>query len=240
MEGHYNEARGIELLRQMLGEQHEFREGQWDAIEIIVVNKGRALVIQRTGWGKSIVYFIATKLLREQNAGPTLLVSPLLSLMRNQLEMAERIGLSAYTINSTNRNEWEAIERALAEGCCDILLISPERLNNQHFLDKVLPLVSGRIGLLVVDEAHCISDWGHDFRPDYRRIARILQILPKGVPVLGTTATANNRVIRDIQEQIGEDLEILRGPLVRTSLRLQNLVVGDQASRLAWLAQNLP
>jgi ATP-dependent DNA helicase RecQ len=240
MEGHNNEARGVELLRQMLGEQAEFRPGQWDAIEMIAENKGRALLVQRTGWGKSIVYFLATKLLRDKGAGPTLLVSPLLSLMRNQLEMAERIGLSAYTINSTNRNEWDVIERALAEGCCDILLISPERLNNQYFLDEVLPLVSGRIGLLVVDEAHCISDWGHDFRPDYRRIARILQTLPKGVPVLGTTATANNRVILDIQEQIGEDLVILRGPLVRTSLRLQNLVVGDQASRLAWLAQNLP
>ncbi len=232
--------KGIELLHQMLGEQAVFRPGQWEAIELITVNKGRALLVQRTGWGKSIVYFLATKLLRDQGAGPTLLVSPLLSLMRNQLLMAERIGLSAHTINSTNRKEWDAIERDIALGCCDILLISPERLNNQRFIDEVLPLVSGRIGLLVVDEAHCISDWGHDFRPDYRRITRILQILPKGVPVLGTTATANDRVIRDVQEQIGEDLEILRGPLIRTSLRLQNLVIGDQASRLAWLAHNLP
>ena len=232
--------RGTELLQQMLGDQAVFRSGQWEAIELITVNKGRALVVQRTGWGKSIVYFLATRLLREQGAGPTLLVSPLLSLMRNQLVMAERIGLSAQTINSSNRDEWQSIERDLEEGCCDILLISPERLNNQHFLNDVLPLVSGRIGLLVVDEAHCISDWGHDFRPDYRRITRILQRLPTGVPVLGTTATANDRVIRDIQEQIGEELEILRGPLVRTSLRLQNLEVGDRASRLAWLAKILP
>ncbi len=151
--------KGIELLHQMLGEQAVFRPGQWEAIELITVNKGRALLVQRTGWGKSIVYFLATKLLRDQGAGPTLLVSPLLSLMRNQLLMAERIGLSAHTINSTNRKEWDAIERDIALGCCDILLISPERLNNQRFIDEVLPLVSGRIGLLVVDEAHCISDW---------------------------------------------------------------------------------
>jgi ATP-dependent DNA helicase RecQ len=231
--------RGTDLLHQMLGDHSEFRPGQWEAIEAIAVNKGRALLVQRTGWGKSIVYFLATKLLREQGAGPTLLVSPLLSLMRNQIEMAKRIGLSAFTINSTNRKEWEAIENEIAQGCCDILLISPERLNNYHFLDEVLPLVSGRIGLLVVDEAHCISDWGHDFRPDYRRITRILRLLPRGVPVLGTTATANDRVIWDVQEQIGEDLQILRGPLVRTSLKLQNLVIEDQASRLAWLAHNL-
>lgn len=232
--------KGLKLLKQMLGVQAEFRPGQWEAVEKIAVRKGRVLVVQRTGWGKSIVYFLATKLLREQGAGPTLLVSPLLSLMRNQIDMAAKIGISALTINSTNQDEWEVIEKELAECRCDILLISPERLNNKHFLEDVIPNLSGRIGMLVVDEAHCISDWGHDFRPDYRRITRILQLVPKGVPVLGTTATANNRVIKDIQEQIGEDLEICRGSLVRTSLRLQNIVIEDQASRFAWLAEKIP
>lgn len=228
------------LLRQMLQDEHaEFRPGQWEAVAHIVSNKGQALVVQRTGWGKSIVYFLATKILRDEGAGPTLLVSPLLSLMRNQIEMAKRIGLTAHTINSTNRDKWVETHQALEKGCCDILLISPERLNNTQFLEHVLPTIAGQIGLLVVDEAHCISDWGHDFRPDYRRIPRILRLLPKGVPVLCTTATANDRVIQDIQEQIGE-LSILRGPLVRTSLRLQNIVMGDQASRLAWLAYNIP
>lgn len=228
------------LLRQMLGADGSFRSGQWEAIEAVALKKSRALVVQRTGWGKSLVYFLATKLLREQGAGPTLLISPLLSLIRNQIEMAKRIGIVAFTINSSNRKQWDEAEEALSSGSCDVLLVSPERLNNKHFLDEVLPRFSGKIGLFVVDEAHCISDWGHDFRPDYRRIVRIIKALPKGVPVLGTTATANDRVVKDISEQFGESLQIIRGPLRRESLRLQNIVMGDQAERMAWLAENLP
>jgi ATP-dependent DNA helicase RecQ len=230
----------LSLLRQMLGPQADFRPGQWEAIEIVAARRERALVVQRTGWGKSLVYFLATKLMREQGAGPTLLISPLLSLMRNQIEMAGRIGVRAITINSANREEWDAAEAALAADACDVLLISPERLNNDRFLKSVLPGIAGRVGLFVVDEAHCISDWGHDFRPDYRRIVRILQNLPKGVPVLGTTATANNRVVADVQTQLGPGLTVLRGPLARASLRLQNLQLADQSERLAWLAENLP
>ncbi len=228
------------LLKAMLGDQATFRPGQWEAIEAIVSKKQRALVVQRTGWGKSLVYFLATKLLRDQGAGPTLLISPLLSLMRNQIEMASKIGIQAFTINSANRQEWEAAEAALSENKCDILLISPERLNNERFQKSVLPEMAGRVGLFVVDEAHCISDWGHDFRPDYRRIVRILQMLPKGVPVLGTTATANNRVIEDIQHQLGEGIVILRGPLDRETLRLQCIRLADQSERMAWLVENLP
>jgi ATP-dependent DNA helicase RecQ len=160
--------------------------------------------------------------------------------MRNQIEMATRIGIRAYTIHSANREEWDSVEAALKENSCDILLISPERLNNERFLQSVLPGMSGRVGLFVVDEAHCISDWGHDFRPDYRRIARILQMIPKNVPVLGTTATANNRVVADIQAQLGEDLLIMRGTLTRESLRLQNIILANQSERLAWLVENLP
>lgn len=230
----------LELLHAMLGEQADFRPGQWDAIETVAIQKKRALVVQRTGWGKSLVYFLATKLLREQGAGPTLLISPLLSLMRNQIEMAARIGIRAHTIHSANRDEWDSVEVALKENTCDVLLISPERLNNERFLQSVLPGMAGSVGLFVVDEAHCISDWGHDFRPDYRRIVRILQILPKSVPVLGTTATANNRVVADVQAQLGADLLVLRGTLTRESLRLQNITLTNQCERLAWLAENLP
>lgn len=229
-----------ELLHQMLGPEADFRDGQWEAIEAVAGRRGRALVVQRTGWGKSLVYFLATKLLREQGAGPTLLISPLLSLMRNQSAMAGRIGLRAQTINSSNRDEWDAAEAALAADECDILLVSPERLSNVRFQRTMLPTFAGRVGLFVVDEAHCISDWGHDFRPDYRRIVRILQHLPSGVPVLGTTATANDRVVADVQSQLGPDLMVLRGPLARTTLRLQAIQLADQSERLAWLAHYLP
>src|SRR3954464_13398003 len=189
------------LLRQLTGNPAAaFRPGQLEAIEALVERRGRALVVQRTGWGKSAVYFIATRLLRDQGAGPTLLVSPLLALMRNQLQMAERAGVRAVTINSENRDDWHDIEKQVAAGEVDILLISPERLNNTRFRAEVLPDLVGTVGLLVVDEAHCISDWGHDFRPDYRRIARVLKQLPAGVPVLCTTATANDRVVADVVE----------------------------------------
>jgi ATP-dependent DNA helicase RecQ len=229
-----------ELLRKMLGPQAQFREGQWQAIDAIVTRRGRVLVVQRTGWGKSLVYFLSTKLLREKGTGPTILVSPLLSLMRNQIEAASRIGIRAFTVNSSNRDEWDAAEAALAADSCDILLISPERLGNDRFMRSVLPGVSGRAGLFVVDEVHCISDWGHDFRPDYRRIIRVIESLPAGMPVLGTTATANDRVVADVQQQLGPRLVVLRGPLARASLRLQNIVLVSQAERLAWLAENVP
>src|SRR6185369_721185 len=232
-------GRARSLLDQMLGPSAGFREGQWQAIEAIVRQRSRVLVVQRTGWGKSLVYFLATKLLREQNAGPTILVSPLLSLMRNQIDAATRIGIRAFTINSSNRAEWDAAESALAHDICDILLISPERLANERFMKSVLPGMSGRAGLFVVDEVHCISDWGHDFRPDYRRIVRVIESLPAGIPVLGTTATANDRVVADVQQQLGPGLVVLRGSLARTSLRLQNIVLSSQAERLAWLAENI-
>lgn len=229
-----------QLLKKMLGPQANFRDGQWEAIEAIVCKKKKTLVVQRTGWGKSIIYFLGTRMLRDRGAGPAVLISPLLSLMRNQIEMAAKIGIKAESINSTNEDEWSDIEEKLQKGDCDILLVSPERLANPRFSSEIVPSIKGGIGLFVVDEAHCISDWGHDFRPDYRRIVRIVKNLPPNVPVLATTATANERVIRDIQEQLGPDLTILRGPLARASLRLQNIKLNDQAERLAWLAENLP
>lgn len=231
--------RTLSLLRQMLGPDADFRAGQWEAIERLVVERKRLLVVQRTGWGKSLVYFLATKLLREQGAGLALLISPLLALMRNQIDMANRIGVRAATINSSNREVWDEVEELLASGSCDLLLVSPERLTNPRF-QSLLSRIAGRVGLFVVDEAHCISDWGHDFRPDYRRIVRILRNLPAGIPVLGTTATANDRVIADVQAQLGPGLAVLRGPLARASLRLQNIQLGGQSERLAWLTENLP
>ncbi|MEA2168059.1 MAG: ATP-dependent helicase RecQ [Solirubrobacteraceae bacterium] len=202
------------------------------------------LCVQRTGWGKSAVYFVATALLREAGAGPTLIVSPLLALMRNQIDAASRLGLRAHTINSTNRDGWDEVSALLAADAVDLLLISPERLNNPAFRERMLPLFAERVGLLVVDEAHCVSDWGHDFRPDYRRIADVLERLPAGVAVLGTTATANDRVVADVEEQLGHGsdapLRTYRGPLARRSLRLEVVELARPADRLAWLATHLP
>lgn len=217
----------------------DFRPGQWESIEGLV-NRKRLLVVERTGWGKSMVYFLATRLLRDKGAGVSLLISPLLSLMRNQLEAAKRIGVRAETINSTNPNDWDKIEGELRENQIDILLVSPERLANDKFRENVLSFIADNVGLFVVDEAHCISDWGHDFRPDYRRIVRVLQALPGNVSVLATTATANNRVVEDVISQLGKNIHLVRGPLVRESLKLQNITMASPAARMAWLAQTIP
>ena len=216
----------------------DFRDGQWECIEAIL-HSNRMLVVQRTGWGKSMVYFLATRMLRDAGGGFALLISPLLALMRNQIQAAERIGIRAATINSTNPDEWEDVQEQILNDAVDILLISPERLANDAFREDVLIPVAGRVGLFVVDEAHCISDWGHDFRPDYRRIVRVLNALPPNIPVLATTATANDRVINDVAMQLG-DLKVQRGPLVRRSLKLQNIWMSSPASRMAWLAEQLP
>ena len=222
------------------------RDDQWAAVEALVVERRRALVVQRTGWGKSAVYFVATALLRARGAGPTLIVSPLLALMRNQIDAAARAGITAHTINSSNTEEWEAVEAALAGSTVDVLLISPERLNNPDFRDRVLPALAEHIGLLVVDEAHCVSDWGHDFRPDYRRIRDALTRLRPDIPVLATTATANQRVVDDVAEQLAVgvdgatyDVLVQRGTLERDSLRLGVLRLDRAEDRLAWLAEHL-
>ncbi|MEX1263084.1 MAG: RecQ family ATP-dependent DNA helicase [Actinomycetota bacterium] len=230
----------LDHLHHMLGHGASFRPGQLEAIEAVARERGRVLLVQRTGWGKSAVYFIATKLLREQGAGPTLLVSPLLALMRNQIEMAGRIGVRAETINSTNPEEFEPIAERLTNDEIDLLLVSPERFANERFRDQMLSVIARTVGLLVVDEAHCISDWGHDFRPDYRRIVRVLEALPQGAPVLCTTATANDRVIADITDQLGDGLVTFRGTLDRESLALAVADVPSQAERMAWLADEVP
>ena len=228
------------LLRRAIGDPSaEFRDGQWEAIDALVNRRARLLVVERTGWGKSSVYFIATRILRDRGLGPTLIVSPLLALMRNQIDAADRLGIRALSINSTNRNEWPELQRAIREDEADALLISPERLANDSFVGEVLLPIADRIGLLVVDEAHCISDWGHDFRPDYRRLVNVLQQMPLNMPILGTTATANNRVVEDVRHQLG-DMGIQRGSLMRETLALQAMRLPTQAARLAWLAEHVP
>ncbi|HQV51670.1 MAG: RecQ family ATP-dependent DNA helicase [Flavobacteriales bacterium] len=234
------EEDALRLLRSSVGDtKATFREGQLEAIVALVRERKRLLVVQCTGWGKSNVYFISAKLLREKGHGPTVIVSPLLALMRNQLQAAARMELKAITINSANTDEWETLQEQVVSGEADVLLISPERLANERFIAEVLLPIAGRIGMLVVDEAHCISDWGHDFRPDYRRIIAILKQLPANLPVLGTTATANQRVVDDLKVQLG-DLTIQRGTLVRDSLMLDAVQLPDQAARLAWRTHYLP
>jgi|ERR1700674_213390 len=237
----YDARRALELLR--LGTQDNyaaFRDEQEDAIRHVVEGRGRLLVVQKTGWGKSSVYFIATKLLREQGAGPALLISPLLALMRNQIAAAERMGVRALTIHSENIEQWKTVEEKIGRDEVDILLISPERLANEHFRNDVLGPVAGRISLLVVDEAHCISDWGHDFRPHYRFIERIVGVMPANLRLLATTATANNRVLDDLQVVLGPNLTVSRGDLSRSSLLLQTIRIPSQAERMAWLATHVP
>src|SRR3954467_486686 len=239
------DERAALLLRELAGPDAAFREHQLEAVRDLVCDRARVLCVQRTGWGKSAVYFLATALLRSdptRPAGPALIVSPLLALMRNQIAAAERLGISAYTINSTNREEWDEVRELLEDDAVDLLLISPERLNNPSFRDEMLPLFAARVGLVVVDEAHCISDWGHDFRPDYRRIEELLARLPAGVAVLGTTATANARVVADVERELGGGAPVrtYRGPLGRRSLRFEVVELPGRAERLAWLATWLP
>jgi len=234
----HNQA--LALLRVALADPSaEFHADQWEAIDTLVNKRQKLLVVQRTGWGKSSVYFIATRILRDRGMGPTLIISPLLALMRNQMAAADRLAINAITINSTNTDEWPDLIETVLNNQVDALLISPERLANDDFVEAVLRPIGNRIGLLVVDEVHCISDWGHDFRPDYRRMVNILKLMPPNMPVAGTTATANNRVLDDARSQLG-DIVIQRGPLMRETLRLQTLRLPDQAARLAWLAQHVP
>lgn len=236
----YNASHALELLRHGSGLlAAQFRESQEEAIRHIVVGKGKLLVVQKTGWGKSFVYFIAAKLLRESGAGPALLISPLLSLMRNQIAAAARMGVQAVTINSDNTAEWRSVATQLQNDVVDVLLIAPERLANDDFREGVLPDIAGRVALLVIDEAHCISDWGHDFRPDYRRIERTVRNLPANIQILATTATANNRVMDDLVEILGPDIAVMRGDLNRPSLFLQTFTMDSQVERLAWLAEQL-
>lgn len=236
-----DKAAALQLLRTAVNDPNaEFRDGQWEAISDVTDGQGRHLVVQKTGWGKSLIYFLSTKILRGRGAGPTLVISPLLALMRDQARAADRLGLRAERIDSSNKDSWAEISELLERDAVDLLLISPERLANRAFLAEELPRFSSRLQLLVVDEAHCISDWGHDFRPDYRRIRSILQQLPPNIRLLTVTATANDRVVADLEAQLGPGLQVTRGDMVRDSLSLQRLQMPTQLERYAWLAERLP
>ena len=237
----YRPPRALELLQTGTGiADATFRPGQEEAVQHVVEGRGRLLVVERTGWGKSFVYFIATRLLREGGRGPALLVSPLLSLMRNQIEAARRMGVRAAMITSANREDWPKVEAELGLDEVDILLIAPERFANERFRNQVLLGIADRVPLLVIDECHCISDWGHDFRPDYQRIERAARNLPSNTRLLATTATANDRVMKDLRNVLGPNLKIQRGPLARPSLALQTIRLPRQSQRLAWLARQVP
>ena len=236
----YSADRALELLRLGSGQAHAiFRDGQEEAIQQITDGVHRLLVVQKTGWGKSFVYFISTKILREAGCGPALLVSPLLALMRNQIAAAERMGVRAATINSDNISKWTEVEARIKQNEIDILLISPERLANERFQTEILGGLSLNVSLVVVDEAHCISDWGHDFRPHYRLLERFIRNMPPNIKLLATTATANNRVVQDLENVLGPNLRISRGDLNRPSLTLQTIRLESKAERLAWLSYQL-
>ena len=233
-------SRALQLLRVITNDpEANFRPGQKEAIEALLQGK-RQVLVQATGWGKSAVYFIAAKMLRERGTGPAILVSPLLSLMRNQIASAIAAGIHAVTINSSNIEEWESIQEKINENQVDILLISPERLANKNFIDKTLGKILHKISMLIIDEVHCISDWGHDFRPDYQRIKGIIRNLPPNIFLIGTTATANKRVVEDVKKQLGEDIHVVRGPLTRKTLYLWNKIIKNRFERMAWLARMLP
>ena len=237
----YDGDRALALLRVGTDDPSaSFRDGQEEAIQHVVEGLGRLLVVQRAGWGKSFVYFIATKLLRERGQGPALLISPLLALMRNQINAAQRMGVNAETINSDNKEIWTEVEDRIDRDQVDILMVSPERLANQEFIDEVLDSISSRVSMLIVDEAHCVSDWGHDFRPDYRRIERIQRNLPENLPLLATTATVNDRVMSDLQGLLGSGVQVTRGDLALPSVTLQTIRMPNRAERIAWLAETIP
>lgn len=226
------------ILKKYYGKEAEFREGQEEAINNVLQGK-RILVVQKTGWGKSLVYFLATKIIRMNTNRMTLIISPLLALMNNQIESANKLGLSVKTLNSENEEEWNFIFEEINQNKVDALIISPERLANDDFKKMLIKQLSVNIGLFVVDEAHCISDWGHDFRPDYRRIIDVVKVLPINIPILATTATANNRVVDDIKVQLGNDIIISRGSLIRESISMQVIKLASKEERLAWLSNNI-
>lgn len=234
----YNTNEIITEFKKYYGLDAEFRDGQLEAIES-VLNSKRTLVVQKTGWGKSLVYFMATKMIRKQDSKFTLIISPLLVLMNNQIESADKLDMNVRTINSENKDNWNEIIKEVSLGKVDALIVSPERLANQNFKKELVTVLAYNIGLFVVDEAHCISDWGHDFRPDYRRIVELVNLLPKNVPVLATTATANNRVVEDIKTQLGEDLNVSRGALIRESIVIQTIKLDSREERLVWILDHI-
>lgn len=235
----YSSSEIISEFKKYYGNDAAFKEGQLEAVEA-VLNDQRTLVVQKTGWGKSLVYFLATKMIRKRNPQKfSIIISPLLALMNNQIESATQLELDVRTINSENQSDWKNTIEDITAGTVDALIISPERLANEDFKKELALHLAANIGLFVVDEAHCISDWGHDFRPDYRRIVNLVDLLPRNVPVLATTATANNRVIEDIKLQLGQDIVVSRGSLIRESIAIQTVHLTSREERLVWILDHV-
>ncbi|MDE6427214.1 MAG: RecQ family ATP-dependent DNA helicase [Ruminococcus sp.] len=232
----YIYTQALKIIKNLYGENASFREGQYEAIEATLTHH-RTLVVQKTGWGKSLIYFVCTQIQRNQGKGLTIVVSPLLGLMENQFQAAGKIGLKCAVLNGQTKDIRQEILSAMKDGNLDLVLITPETLFNEDIQEALLEI---NIGLFVIDEAHCISDWGHDFRLKYTRLNRVVQKMPKTVPMLGTTATANERVIKDLKTQFGDDVYVSRGELMRRSLSIQILHLSTPAERYAWILQNVP
>ena len=218
-------------LKRIFGLDH-FYDEQWRSIERILRGE-RILMIERTGFGKSLCYqFPAT-----QFDGITVVFSPLIALMRDQVRSLCERGIPAAYINSEQSYEenQNSIQRAL-NGEIKILYIAPERQENEEWIEATRQL---KLSMVVVDEAHTISTWGHDFRPSFRRIINLVQLLPQSLPVLATTATATKKVQYDIEQQIGGRLTTIRGNLIRPNFQLQVVKVQSEDEKMIWLAENL-
>lgn len=227
-------------LEEIYGPGATFHQDQDKAIAAVLEGK-KTLVVQSTGWGKSLVYFLSIKKLREMGKGPAIIISPLIALMRNQIESetVQQTGLVVKEINSENEKEWNSIYTAIKNDEVDAIMIAPEKLNNAKFSTEIKAIIP-YISLFVVDEAHCISDWGHDFRVSFRRIVQFVRKLSPKTAILATTATANDRVVRDIKFQLGKDLEVIRGNMNRENFAIDILRFGNNRGKLLWLERNLP
>jgi ATP-dependent DNA helicase RecQ len=209
-----------------------FYDEQWLAIEKILKGE-RVLLIEKTGFGKSLCYQFPATIFE----GITVIFSPLIALMRDQVKKLTSLGISAKCINSEQTpEENEIIIRDAIEGKIKILYIAPERQDNSLWMDAVQRM---KLSMVVVDEAHCISQWGHDFRPAFRRIINLVKLLPKQLPVLATTATATLRVQEDIEAQMGGELTLIRGNLMRDNFHLYVIKVNSDEEKMAWLGENL-
>ena len=210
----------------------KFYDEQWLTIEKILKGE-RVLLIERTGYGKSLCFqFPAT-----QFSGVTVIFSPLIALMRDQVNNLNKLGIAAKYINSeqTREENFQALQEAV-DGDLKILYIAPERQENREWIEATREM---DLSMIVIDEAHTISVWGHDFRPSFRRIINLVQLLPKELPVLATTATATGRVQKDIERQISGDLSTIRGNLMRENFHLFVIETQSEDEKMLWLAENL-
>ncbi len=206
----------------------DFHDNQWRVIKELLDNK-RVLIIEKTGFGKSLCYQYCANLFE----GVTIVFSPLLSLIRDQVSSLKDKGIKAECIISeqTKEKNEEIINKAL-KGKLSMLYISPERLDNEFWIQCITKI---KISMIVIDEAHCISQWGHDFRPQYRRILNLVDYLPLDFPILALSATATTKIIEDIRFQLGDNLKIIKGSLIRDNIQLHTIFCNDLNEKLYWI-----